>query len=226
MKKLLVVVALSCAIAMPSYAQDYKEVIKERKAMSKMAETELNSKVDKIVKKEAKALAKEGWKAAPGALPIEKQLERSYKMQYEIDEYGFPRYIKGDAQSVGGNYDAAKMSAINLAKINLAGNIQTEVVALIENAVVNNQLSHEEAVSTTESAMGAVNMVAQNIGRVITVVELYRDVNKRNKEVRVLIFYNAEMAKQAAEAAMREDLKKRGDGLIDKVNGLLGLDKK
>ena len=127
---------------------------------------------------------------------------------------------------MGGNYDAAKMSAINLAKINLAGNIQTEVVALIENAVVNNQLSHEEAVSTTESAMGAVNMVAQNIGRVITVVELYRDVNKRNKEVRVLIFYNAEMAKQAAEAAMREDLKKRGDGLIDKVNGLLGLDKK
>ena len=74
--------------------------------------------------------------------------------------------------------------------------------------------------------MGAVNMVAQNIGRIITVVELYRDVNKRNKEVRVLIFYNAEMAKQAAEAAMREDLKKRGDGLIDKVNGLLGLDKK
>ena len=31
---------------MPSYAQDYKEVIKERKAMSKMAETELNSKVE------------------------------------------------------------------------------------------------------------------------------------------------------------------------------------
>ena len=226
MKKLFVVVALACAIAMPSYAQDYKELMKERKAMSKMAESELNSKVDKTVKKEAKALAKEGWKAAPGALPIEKQLERSYKMQYEIDDYGFPRYIKGDAQSLGGNYDAAKMSALNLAKINLAGNIQTEVVALVENAVGNNQLSHEEAVSTTETAMGAVNLVAQNLGRVITVVEVYRDVNKKNKEVRVLIFYNAEMAKQAAEAAMREDLKKKGSDLVEKVNGLLGLNKR
>ena len=117
------------------------------------------------------------------------------------------------------------MSALNLAKINLAGNIQTEVVALIENAVGNNQLSHEEAVSTTETAMGAVNMVAQNLGRVITVVEMYRDVNKKNKEVRVLIFYNAEMAKQAAEAAMREDLKKKGSDLVEKVNGLLGLNK-
>lgn len=225
MKKLFVVVALACAIAMPSYAQDYKELMKERKAMSKMAESELNSKVDKIVKKEAKTLAKEGWKPAPGALPIEKQLERSYKMQYEIDDYGFPRYIKGDAQSIGGNYDAAKMSALNLAKVNLAGNIQTEVGGLVENAVTNNQLSHEEAVSTTKTAMGAVNKISQNLGRVITVVEMYRDVNKKNKEVRVLIFYNGEMAKQAAEAAMREDLMKDSSDLVDKVNGLLGLNK-
>lgn len=228
MKRLFVVVALACAAALSSYAyaQDYKEIMKQRKEMSKMTESELYSKVDKTVKKEAKTLAKEGWKAAPGALPLEKQLERSYKMQYEIDEYGFPAFILGDAQSVGGNYDAAKMQAMNLAKVQLAGNIQTEVVGLVENAVGNKQLNQEEAVSTTESVMGAVNMIAQNIGRVITVVEMYRDVDKKNKEVRVLIFYNAEMAKQAAEAAIREDLEAKGGELVDKVNGLLGLNKK
>lgn len=188
-----------------------------------MAEKEISSKVDKSVKKAAKKLSKDGWQVAPGALPIEKQLERSYKMQYEFDEYGFPVYIIGTAQTVGGNYDAAKMQAINLAKIQLAGNIQTEVAGLIENAVGNNQLNQDEAVSTTESVMGAVNSIAQNIGRVITVVEVYRDLPQKMKEVRVVIFYNAQMAKQAAQDAIREDLKSKGHALVDKVNGLLGL---
>ncbi len=205
------------------FAQDYKDVIKQRKEFAKLAEKELNDKVDKIVKKEAKRLVKENWRTAPGALPLEKQLDRAYKMQYEIDDNGFPRYIHGEAQSVGGNYDAAKMQAMNLAKIQLAGNIQTEVVALVENAVGNNQLNQGEAVSTTESVMGAVNMIAQNIGRVITVVELYRDVQHKNKEIRVMIFYNSEMAKKAAQDAMRDDLKKKGEGLVNKVNKLLGL---
>lgn len=223
MKRLFVVVALACAFAVSSYAQDYKEVMKERREMSKMAEKEISSKVDKSVKKAAKELSKDGWHVAPGALPIEKQLERSYKMQYEFDEYGFPAYIIGEAQTVGGNYDAAKMQAINLAKIQLAGNIQTEVSGLIENAVGNNQLNQDEAVSTTKSVMGAVNSIAQNIGRVITVVEVYRDLPKKMKEVRVVIFYNAQMAKQAAQDAIREDLKSKGQALVDKVNGLLGL---
>ena len=223
MKRFFVVVALSCAFAVSSYAQDYKEVMKEHREMSKMAEKEISSKVDKSVKKAAKKLSKDGWQVAPGALPIEKQLERSYKMQYEFDEYGFPVYIIGTAQTVGGNYDAAKMQAINLAKIQLAGNIQTEVAGLIENAVGNNQLNQDEAVSTTESVMGAVNSIAQNIGRVITVVEVYRDLPQKMKEVRVVIFYNAQMAKQAAQDAIREDLKSKGHALVDKVNGLLGL---
>lgn len=224
MKRLVVVMALLCAFCVaPVYAQDYKEFMKERKAMSKMAEEELKSEVDKRTKKEAKALRKAGWLSAPGALPIEKQLERSYKMQYEYDEYGFPLYIQGDGQSVGGNYDAAKMQATNLAKVQLAGNIQTEVLALVQNAVANKQLDENEAVSISETTMGGTNVIAANIGRVITVVELYREGPHKTKEVRVLLFYNAQMAKQAVQDAIRVDLEKRSHGLVDKANKLLGL---
>ena len=224
MKRFFAVLALVaiCATA-PVQAQDYKDVMKERKAMSKMTENELNSKVSKAVKKEAKALKKEGWKTVPGALPLEKQLERSFKMQYEFDEYGYPLYIYGDAQSVGGNYDAAKMQATNLAKVNLAGNIQTEVVALVENAVANKQLDQGEAVSTTESVMGGTNIIADKIGRVIPVIELYREAPHKSKEVRVILFYNSKMAKQAVKEAIAEDLEKRGHDLVDKVNNMLGL---
>ena len=217
----LVLVAI-CAAA-PVQAQDYKDVMKERKAMSKMTENELNSKVSKVVKKEAKALKKEGWKPAAGALPLEKQLERSYKMQYEFDEYGYPLYIYGDAQSTGANLDSAKMAAITNATTDLAGNIQTEVVALIENSVANKQLGHGEAVSIAETVMGNTNIIADKIGRVIPVIELYREAGHKTWEARVILFYNANMAKQAVKEAIAEDLEKRGHDLVDKVNNMLGL---
>ncbi len=224
MKQLVICIVVLFATTIASVsAQDYKDLLKERKEMAKLATKELNDKVDKITKKEAKKIVKEGWKTAPGALPLEKQLDRSFKMQYEIDQTGFPRYIRGEAQSVGGNYDAAKMQAINLAKIQLAGNIQTEVNALVDNAVGNNQLNQNEAVSTTKSVMGAVNTISQNIGRVIPVVELYRDTPSNGKEVRVMIFYNADLAKKAVQNAIREDLEKQGNNLVDKVNKILGL---
>ena len=128
MKKLLMVATaliVACNIVL---AQDAKEIRKERAEIRKLAKTELNARVGKVVKKEAKRLAKEGWEVKPGALPLEKQLERVYLMQSEYDENLFPKYIMGEASSVGENYDAAKTAATSLAITNLAGQIQTEVL--------------------------------------------------------------------------------------------------
>lgn len=47
------------------------------------------------------------------------------------------------------------MQALELAKQNLAGQIQTEVTALIENTVANKQLSQEQAASVTQSVMAS-----------------------------------------------------------------------
>ena len=134
MKRIYILI-LAVMVAMSAgFAQD--KARKEREEIRKMAEKELNSRVDKTVAKEAKKLEKDGWKVRPGALPLEKQLEKSYMMQYEYDEDLYPKYIMGEATSVGENYDAAKMQAMELAKMNLAGQIQTEVTALVENSIV------------------------------------------------------------------------------------------
>ena len=196
--------------------------MKERKELRKMSKGELNEKATKAARKEAKKLAKEGWASAPGALPIEKQLDKSYLMQMEYDDNMYPKYLMGEAMSVGENYDGAKMQALELAKQNLAGQIQTEVTALIENSVANNQLGAEEAATVTKSVMAAKNLISQSIGRTITVVELYRTLNNKNKEVLVRIAYNGEMAKAAAKKAMREELEQKGDDLHEKLDSLLG----
>lgn len=225
MKKFLTVamaLIIACGVSFAD-TKDQKEIRKERQEITKLAKKELNTKVGKVVKKEAKRLKKEGWQVKPGALPLEKQLERSYLMQYEFDSNLFPKYIMGEASSVGENYDAAKVAANSLAVTNLAGNIQTEVTALLENTVANKQLSPEEAASISETVMSSKNLISQSIGRTVPVMECFRINSKKNHEVLVRIAYNSEMAKEAAKKAVREELEKKGQNLHEQLDKALGL---
>ena len=188
---------------------------------NKAAKKQLDAKASKTARNEAKRLKKEGWKAAPGALPIEKQLDNSFLKQQEVDELGYPKFLMGEAMSIGENYDAAKMQALELAKQNLAGQIQTEVTALIENSVANKQLANDEAVSVTQSIMGAKNLISQSIGRTITVMECYRVKSNNNKEVLVRIAYNGAMAKAAAKRAIQEELSEKSEEIHKKLDEIL-----
>lgn len=223
MKVVSILCVLLWAICVtPSFAQISKKQVKERKLMKNSSRSELMQKATKVARKEAKKMGKEGWLIAPGALPIEKQLDKAYMMSYEYDDNMFPKYIMGEAMSIGGNYDAAKMQALELAKQNLAGQIQTEVTALIENTVANKQLSQEQAASVTQSVMASKNLISQSIGRTISVMEVYRTLANKNKEVLVRIAYNSQMAKEAAKKAVREDLEKKGEKLHEDLDKALG----
>mgnify|MGYP007095645256 FL=1 len=222
MRKLFVCAfAFLCLTANVS-AQTAKDIRKERQEIRKASKSELNEKATKTARKDAKKLKKEGWITVPGALPLEKQLDKSYMMQMEYDEDMYPKYLMGEAMSIGENYDAAKMQALELAKQNLAGQIQTEVTALIENSVANKQLANEDATSVTQSIMGAKNLISQSIGRTIIVMECYRVKTNKNKEVLVRIAYNGAMAKAAAKRAIQDELKSKSEDLQKRLDQLLG----
>lgn len=189
---------------------------------NKSAKKQLDAKASKTALNEAKRLKKEGWKPAPGALPIEKQLDNSFLKQQEEDELGYPKFLMGEAMSIGENYDAAKMQALELSKQNLAGQIQTEVTALIESTVANKQLAKEEAVSIIESVIASKNLISQKIGKTIVVTELYRELSNKNKEVLVRVAYNVQMAKEAARQAISEDFEQKGLDLHQQLDKALG----
>lgn len=222
MRKMFVCMFAILCLSANMTAQTTKDVRKERQEMRKASKSELNEKATKTARKEAKKLTKEGWVTVPGALPLEKQLDKSYMMQTEYDEDMYPKYLMGEAMSIGENYDAAKMQALELAKQNLAGQIQTEVTALIENSVANKQLANEDAASVTQSIMGAKNLISQSIGRTITVMECYRVKSNKNKEVLVRIAYNGAMAKAAAKRAIQEELNEKGEEIHKKLDEILG----
>lgn len=222
MKKTIFYLLVMLFVSSMAFSQSTEDLRKERLAVSKMSKSELNSKVSKVARKEAKKLKKEGWTTTPGTLPLEKQLDKSYKMQYEYDEDMFPKYLMGEAMSIGQNYDAAKMQALELAKQNLAGQIQTEITALVENSVANQQLGSEDAASLTQSVMAGKNLISQQIGRIITVVECYRTKQDKNKEVLVRVAYNSAMAKAAAKRALQEGLQRKSEDLHKKLDKVLG----
>lgn len=151
-------------------------------------------RANKMIKKEVKQMKKAGWEVAPGNLSMELQLKESYTKALERDTNGYDKFISGEAMSMGENYDAAMFQASNLAKLDLAGKIQTEVTELIDNKLANKQISKQDAVSLAESVATSKNLVAQKIGRVISPVKMYRDLENGKVEVRTVIYYSHELA--------------------------------
>ena len=208
---------LPCALS----AQTQKDLAKERKQIEKYSEQELNSRATKSARKEAKRLKKEGWVVSPGALPMDKQLDRAYKMQYEYDDNNYPKYIMAEAQSIGQNYDAAKLQALELAKQNLAGQIESDMAALIDNDVDNRQLSADEAASIVKTLSASTDVIKQKLGRVMPVMECYRTLRNGNKEVLVRIAYNSDAAKRMAIDNIKKELADESGKLRERLNALI-----
>ena len=198
---------LSVAVAMPcAYAQS-----KDQK------------NAEKAIKKEVKALTKEGWKVAPGNLSMELQLKESYAKALDKDAYGYDNFVSGEAMTTGETYDAALFQATNLAKLDMAAKIQTEVTELIDNKLANKQLSEKQAVSLAQSVASSKSLVVQKIGRVITPVKMYRDLPNGNVEVRAVIYYSHKLAMDAVKQSLREDLEQKADELSKQLDDLLDM---
>lgn len=220
MKKLFTFIMAALMICSVAYGQSTKETIKERKAIARLSASELNKRASKAARKEARQLKKEGWKVAPGQLPLDKQLDRSYNMYYEYEEFGLPKYIIGDAMSPGATYDAAKMQALELAKTNLAGMIQTEVTALVESTVANEQITQEQAASIVRTVEASKSLIVQRLGRTATVVECYKNLPNQAVQVRVTLAYNARAAVDAAKQAIKSQLEAKGEDLHEQLDAI------
>ncbi len=198
-------------MVVPSYAQ------KRDKLKKKDFQTKL-----KYAKKEAKQLEKEGWFVAPGNLPLEKQLEKTYQKTLEEDENGFPAYIVASGNSLAGTQSAAKLQATELAKLEIANQLSSQLAATIDNQIANNQINQEEAATLQKTVAVAKNVVAQKMGRVIGLVEMYKKNEKtKNIECAVRIGYSQALARQMAIQAMKDELQDEANIAADKLDKLL-----
>jgi len=186
-------------------------------AMPNMNAQELSKreikKIERDARKEAKRLTKDGWKVAPGAPSMERQLIAAYTKQAEMDNQGLEKNIKGEAMSVGEFYDAAYKQATVLAKNDIAEKMETFVMGRVENKVSNGQLTGKQAASVAETVSNTKNTVAQHLGQVNMPVTVYRDLANNNVEVRVMAFYSKAAATEIAKEELRKSLKDKANEL-------------
>ena len=200
MKKLTYLVALCVAFSFVGTMQSQTE---------KEIKKEINQKALKDARKEAKSLKKEGFTVAPGQMPMDKQIENTWFKRYEMTDDGAPMYFVADARAVGETHSTAKMQAYEVAKINLAGQIGTEVAGLVETTLANAQLNSEDAASVTETVANFKSKVVSDMGRTLTFFEASRNIDK-NTEVTVTLGYSYETAIEMAKNDIRDELKAQG----------------
>lgn len=216
----VVMMALTLGIAAPTQAQVNKQQRKERQEMAKMTKKEIDKKASKEARKMAKQYKKEGWQVPIGQPPLEKQIDQYWNMYYEFDETGAPRYIMGMAMPIGEVYDAAYMQAIELAKLNIASQISSEVTAFAEDLVGNNQMTQEQASSLVQTVTASKNLISQSLGRVRPVICVYRVKDNKNKEVLVQMAYDSNQALQATKRILKEEMKDKGEEMIKIIDCL------
>ncbi|MBQ9232111.1 MAG: caspase family protein [Prevotella sp.] len=152
----------------------------------------IEKEAEKAAKKEVKRLEKEGWKVAPGGIPMEMQLKKNYIYSLQDD-----KYVVGDAISGGSFYDAAKSTARPVAMMNMAEKAAVDFDLAIDAMLSNRQISKSAANSASEIVKKASSSVSQRLGRLITLLDIYRTNKDGLVEVRMVLACDREQFEQA-----------------------------
>ncbi len=202
-------IVMAILISVPVLSQNTKEIKKE-----------IHKKAMKEARKEAKSLKKEGFKVAPGQLPMEKQIESTWIKRYETDDKGNKEWFIADARAVGETHTAAKLQANEVAKVNLAGQIGSEIAGIIESNISNAQLNTVEAASVTETVATFKSIVGSKIGRTSTFFEADKTVGD-NTEVFITIGYSYSAAVEMAKDMIRDELKDKAAIQAEQLDTIL-----
>jgi hypothetical protein len=210
MKKIITLTVCAMFMVTAAFAQQTEKELKK----------ELQDKAIKEAKKEAKTLSKQGWKTMPGELPMSKMIEDSWMKKVAEDENGNPKYITADGNGVAETKTVAEAQAIEFAKLQLAGTIESNIASIVKGNLANAQESTQEATSITELVMSSKNIIAQQLGYINPAFKLYRDLKDKKIEVQVRIFYETSQSLAIAKKAVKKELKeklKKTDEEVDKL---------
>lgn len=184
---------------------------------------EVKDRAIREARKEARKLKKEGWYVNPGSMPLDKVLENAWIKQYTEDDDGQPLYITADGNGVAESKSAAEMQAIELAKLQLAGLIETNMNSLISANIANAQLSTSDAATVTEVVQSSKNVIAMQLGKVDPFFKILKDLDGDKIEVQVRLFYDRTQSMEIAKKIVKDEIKQKLQLNEQKLEQLMGI---
>jgi hypothetical protein len=215
-----------------------KELQKDRKALM----DRVKDKAIKEARKQADEYEKEfGWRTFEGDVPMPKMLEQSWMKQLEMrqnpDGSEANAYIWATGNGVAKTKSAAEMQAIELAKVELAGQLKTFVAALTTSNIANAQITGVDAETEQNIVQSAKNITSATLTQIKPVVKMYRNtipkkgLKKSGKqqlapgvtEVQVILFYDLYQADFQTRDAIKEELKDKMKDNEEELKKLMDL---
>lgn len=177
-----------------------------------------DKKRDKEFKEEAERLEKEGWKPVPGERSIAVQLERCAKFEDEMDEDFQPKFINYTAMSPGEIFDVAMMTAEAVARQGLGSKISSEMKGVVENRITNDPKNNGKTESMLKIVAECTAKYHQRMGRILTPMRLYRNLDNGNFEVLIRAFYDLGRGGKEYEKYIETTLKDEGYDYVPALN--------
>jgi len=82
-------------------------------------------------------------------------------------------------------------------------------------------LTREEAATVTKTVAASKNIIAQELGRVIPLVELYKNIGSDNIQCDIQIAYDSKTAMDMAKNLIRKQLSGEAEELQKKLDKLM-----
>lgn len=183
-----------------------------------------NVKAIRKARKEARQYKRDDWSVAAGALPMDMMFEKSWTYQLAESKPGRKKYIWADQTATGQTHAGAKMQAIELAKVDLASQIEAEIISLTEASVANQQLTRDEAQTIQKVVQGSKSIVTQTLTNVEPTVLIYKDIGDNNVQCKVMLFFDKEDTVEQAKKKIKKKLEEETEIIHDKLDKMLGLD--
>lgn len=145
----------------------------------------------------SRQLLTEGYQTLAGKLPLEEQLAESWRYQREKDAGGEARFFVVSVRSKGDSFDAARMQAESLAKVQLAGLMETRVGQL-----VTNRMETSDGNTVMQTIASSKNLVTTRLSNLYPLMEVYKDCPDGSVEVQLVMGCDRRWASEIAWAVI------------------------
>lgn len=196
------------------HAQQDKESIKEHRQ-------EINDRALKDARIEAKSMKQDGWYTQPGAMPLEKQIERAWMKEVETDDQGRSKYFTGIGNAVEKTQDEAKKRAFDIAKGNLTEQICSKLTRDIETNITALQVANDDTANIQSAVSTTKEIIPQKLTKTITLMEIYKKQGE-NFECQIRIAYSQELVRATVKQTVLESLQEASNLTSDKLDQLIG----
>lgn len=165
--------------------------------MGQTAALSISPAKDMLLQEAVCQLKEEGFRTFAGRLSLEEQLAEAWRYQREKDTAGEARNFVVSAKAKGNNLDAVRLQAESLAKVQLAGLIETRIGQL-----VTNRLDTKDGSTAMNMVASSKNLVTTRLVNLYPLMEVFRDLPDGDMEIQLVMGCDRRWASEIAWAVV------------------------